>query len=173
MGVDRPDFVEGDIYALICRSFDDERPHFNVEGDNLCRIYLKNDATLWVVVDRIDFTFFSKWKWSWSSTPRGKLYAQRSIGGNSYTLGDGSKARGQSRSLYLHRAIQIRTGRIQPTPEHKIVDHRDGNSLDCRRFNLRWSTVSMNNENIPGSEVRKENIKKNLAYLAKRYEALS
>lgn len=153
-------------YELICRSFDDEGKSICVEGDGVRRIYLKNDASLWVVIDRKDFTYFSKWKWSWSSTPRGKLYAQRSVAGNRAKVGEYS-VRAPSRSLYLHREIMIRTGIVQPSPDHKIVDHRNGNSLDCRRANLRWATISENNTNTAGSEERA----RQLEYLARRHAA--
>ena len=143
------EWKEGERYDLITRSFDDEGQSICVEDEGLCRIYLNTQCTIWAVVDPQDYTYFSKWKWSWSSTPRGKLYARRSIGGGKNAIGSRP-----SSSLYLHREIQIRTRRTPPSPEHKLVDHKSGNSLDCRRDNLRWSTVSMNNTNIPGSETR-------------------
>lgn len=159
-------FESHERYELICRHFEDEGQSVCVEDEGLSRIYIKNNGELWVVVDPQDFRYFSKWKWSWSSTPRGKLYAQRSTGGNSRKH-LGMSMRAPSHSLYLHREIMLRTGRVQPTPDHKIVDHRNGNSLYCRRANLRWATISMNNTNKVGSEERS----RQLEYLARHKAA--
>lgn len=62
----------------------------------------------------------------------GKSYVVRSEGG---------------RLLFLHKAVLLRSGTPQPCPEHRIGDHRDGNSLNNQRHNLRWATPAMNARN--------------------------
>jgi len=51
------------------------------------------------------------------------------------------------RSLYLHIEIMKRTGIIPETDKHILVDHIDGNTLNCRRGNLQWATYTMNRKN--------------------------
>lgn len=102
-------------------------------------IYLACGAV--AIVDDTD------WLWAienlWRATPDKtgrKLYASRSI-----AIGDGRKS-----SLYLHKEILIRSGAVPPSPRHTIGDHRNGNSLDNRRINLRWATPSQNRLNVHG-----------------------
>lgn len=151
-------FENKDRWELICRAFENENESYCAEDDDARKIYLRDDGQLWALVDVEDYIFFSQWKWSWAATPRGRLYARRSIGGERNEIG-----RKASSSLYLHRAILQRYSK-PPSPAHKIGDHRNGNSLDCRRINLRWATISMNNENVFGSEERE----RQLAYLARK-----
>jgi hypothetical protein len=54
------------------------------------------------------------------------------------------------RTFYLHVEIHKRTGVPPPSAAHIIVDHRDGDSFNCRRSNLRWATYSMNSMNTFG-----------------------
>ena len=55
----------------------------------------------------------------------GKSYVVRSEGG---------------RLVWLHKEVLLRAGVAQPCPRHIIGDHKNGNSLDNRRDNLRWAT---------------------------------
>lgn len=108
-------------------------------------VYLDDRAQEFVVVDAEDFHFAIQWKWCLNkphSTRNGrKRYARRSqaCGGN------------YKPPLYLHVEIMKRTGIMQPSPNHTIVDHIDGNEFNARRSNLRWATPSMNRKNLYGA----------------------
>jgi len=52
------------------------------------------------------------------------------------------------KTLFLHREILLRAVG-PPPPGHIIGDHRNGDTLDNRRDNLRWATRSMNAKNRP------------------------
>lgn len=62
----------------------------------------------------------------------GKSYAVRSEGG---------------RLVFLHKEVLLRARGEAPCPLHTIGDHKNGNSLDNRRDNLRWATPGMNARN--------------------------
>lgn len=48
--------------------------------------------------------------------------------------------------VYLHVEIMKRVS-APPSKHHTLVDHRDGDEWNCRRYNLRWATISQNNKN--------------------------
>ena len=144
---------ELDKYELITRVAGSRSISELVHDDGLPRIYGKKDLSLWAVVDPDDFAYFSRWCWSYARSPWGKLYiCRRANFGSHYKQIDGQRfyIPGRQRTLYLHREIVLRLGRKPPSSEHKLVDHRNGNSLDCRRKNLRWSTYSENNTDQHG-----------------------
>lgn len=112
-------------------------------------IYLDDRGELFAIVDEIDYPWAVQWKWRVTfSKDRGrswhkrKAYATRSarIGGRE----------GRNVTLYLHKEILKRTGQMPPTTAHIIGDHLSGESLDCRRGNLRWATPQQNYENYNG-----------------------
>lgn len=107
------------------------------------RIYSSSNSELYAVVDYDDWLHFSKWSWKPGVSLRGKVYLRRS---GSFRV-NGTRV---SPSIYLHIEIQKRKGVEPPSTEHRIVDHRNGFSLDCRKSNLRWATRSMNARNVMG-----------------------
>lgn len=108
------------------------------------RIWLDDREYLYAVVDEEDYHWAAQWKWyAKPSRSPWKFYACRQT-----KIRDDCGWRNVS--LYLHVEIQKRSGVVQPHPTYKLSDHRDGDSLNCRRGNLRWATPSMNRRNIRG-----------------------
>ena len=84
------------------------------------------------LIDDDDFERVSKLHWS-TTTIRNK--------NNSYTYVINSKQINFVRKvIYLHRFILN-------APDDKWVDHIDGNTLDCRKSNLRLCSTRQNNQN--------------------------
>ena len=87
-------------------------------------------------VDDIDFERFGHLTWSAdvqiATRDYEKVYAYRTP-----WTGKGNPRK----KVYLHRAI------VSP-PSDRIVDHRDGDSLNCRRPNLRLATYRQNAQNV-------------------------
>lgn len=79
---------------------------------------------LCAIVDDIDYDLVSCHKWNAIDGRRGKYYAYS------------NKSR-----LYMHRLIM-------GNPEGYLVDHKNGDTLDNRRSNLRICTKSQNAQNI-------------------------
>lgn len=147
----KPEWQTVETYERMWRAFS-RNPRTKLL-DTPFRIYGKADASIWAAVDEDDYNFFSQWLWSYSMSPGGKLYIKRSQGSGAIRrVVDGKMQvvgyqRGVGKTIYLHREIMIRSGVLPPTPEHKIVDHEDGNSLNAQKINLRWATIGMNNRN--------------------------
>jgi len=114
---------------------------WSLEDTHEYRIYLDDRAQTWALVDAEDYWYFSQWKWHANKPHKRrfgkKVYARRS-------LSNGARYKAPE---YLHVAIHKRTGSIPPSLFHTLVDHENGNELDCRRKNLRWATVQENNKN--------------------------
>ena len=96
-------------------------------GYSFRRIYLGEG--LWTILDQEDYYRYGSFKWSFMGN-RGKIYAVRGIriGKEKITI------------LPLHREI------MKP-PKRRIVDHKNGDSLDNRRANLRLATRAQNSYN--------------------------
>lgn len=83
------------------------------------------------LVDDDDFVRFGRFKWyaDWNKCTK-SFYARRNA----------PAVTGRQRPLRLHRAIMNEPADMQ-------VDHKNGNSLDCRRENLRSCTQLQNSRN--------------------------
>ena len=121
-----------------------------------CRIYGDDKGALFSLVDEIDYAWALQWKWSpkWSKGGR-KVYLRRNVQVSIADFGTcpetGVRLRDRTqRTLFLHTAIIERMGLEPPSPEHVLVDHRDGDGMNCCRANLRWATHSMNARNVRG-----------------------
>lgn len=113
--------------------------------DHEFRIYGDERATTWAVVDEIDYHWAIQWRWNILTMHGGiripKPYLRRSRGEWQGSL------RLRQDTLLLHVEIMKRTGVPPPSPKHRLVDHKNRDSLNCRRVNLHWVTHSMNNLN--------------------------
>lgn len=116
--------------------------------DEVFYISLSDRVDLYCQVDYEDFIWARQWKWchTFGSGARkngcqklyDKLYARRAV---STPIGN--------RSIWLHRQICERYWGPPPSGAY-VADHLDGNSLNNRRCNLRWATLSQNSRNIYG-----------------------
>lgn len=110
-----------------------------------CRIYGDVQCQTFGLVSPEDYPWVVQWRWCWKhDLPTGKSYLRRAIGENQ----NGMRLR--TWTLYLHMAVAKRANLPRLTPYHKILDHRDGDSTNNTRKNLRFVTVSMNNRNRYG-----------------------
>lgn len=106
-------------------------------------IWLKPEANLFCVVDVEDYDWAMQWVWFPTPNSTGnKFYATRN------TRLDGRH--GKQTKIFLHKEILARKGETPPTRRHVIGDHKDGESLNNRRRNLRWATPSQNGKNRYG-----------------------
>lgn len=107
-----------------------------------CIILGDDRGTVCALVSPEDYQWAVQWRWSpkWSRGGR-KVYLRRNVQ-------VGTRENRIQTNLFLHRAIMIHRMKIEPpTPEHTIVDHVDGDGLNCQRNNLRWFTPSENAKN--------------------------
>jgi hypothetical protein len=96
-------------------------------GYSFRRIYL--DEGLWTIVDPQDYYHFGRFKW-YLDGHDGKFYAVMATRVGLYDI----------KRVRLHREIMS-------APAGLLVDHRNGDSLDNRRDNLRLATHSQNSCN--------------------------
>ncbi len=106
------------------------------------RIYGDDRAEVWCEVSEEDYHWAIKWRWH-VNHPHAKRNGQKK-----YFCRQQSNGKRYMPKLYLHIEIMKRTGIEPPSPEHKLVDHIDGNEWNNRRDNLEWATVIMNRRNI-------------------------
>ncbi|MDA9511183.1 hypothetical protein XI09_42350 [Bradyrhizobium sp. CCBAU 11386] len=95
------------------------------------RIWLSSREPVWTLVDAVDFDWLMQWQWNVWHGGRGKecfLYAKRNVGPRRDTV-------------RMHRELQIRCDPKDDAFLAKhVVDHINGQTLDNRRANRRWST---------------------------------
>jgi hypothetical protein len=102
------------------------------------RIYLDVTCEIFALVSPEDYAWASQWKWGWVwDRTRTKRYARRTPRG----------AGGKPQTVWLHKEVLKRSGKVQPSELHTIGDHQDGESLNDQRDNLEWATRSMNRRN--------------------------
>ena len=97
-------------------------------AENTVEIQL-NDGSH-ALVDECDADL-AEFKWTASTRKHGLAYAYRHA----------KREDGHWQTVYLHRAVLFRFREI---PQGDVVDHINGNGLDCRRSNLRPATKTQN-----------------------------
>ena len=85
-----------------------------------------------VTVDACDFAYLSRWRWTvmrdvWRYGVR--ITARRDVREN-----------GRTRTIFMHTVILRRRMRLRPPSRRHGCDHRDIDSLNNTRRNLRWAT---------------------------------
>lgn len=104
------------------------------------RIWLSSREPVWTLVDAEDFDWLMQWQWNvWhDGRKHWQLYAKRNTGERRDTV-------------RMHRELQIRNDpRDADYMAVHLVDHINGQTLDNRRANRRWSTKRDNNMNRRG-----------------------
>lgn len=124
----------------------DPRGWGSLDPEPVQRIYLDN-RELHCLVDYEDWLWARDYAWrATESKTKGKFYATRD------TTIDGQRVK-----LFLHKEILKRVS-VPPSARHIIGDHKDGDSLNDTRGNLRWATPSQNSRNRYGFLVRQPDL---------------
>jgi len=90
------------------------------------------------LVDDEDYPYLSQFKWCVSGARAGRAYAVRHT----------SRVNGKRKLLSMHRIVM-------EAPSDKLVDHRDGNSLNNQKCNLRICSQAQNLRNRGKTKVNK------------------
>jgi hypothetical protein len=85
-------------------------------------------------IDEQDYPIISRWRWQWKKSVGGyKVYAKRT-----------ARIAGKKKTILLsHFILEVCKNQPRPSLDHD-ADHRNGNSLDDTRGNLRWLHKSIN-----------------------------
>lgn len=107
-------------------------------------ICLSDRFDIHALVSEEDYDWARRWHWSlkYASGIKcafDKMYAYRQI-----------RIGAKKQTVWLHREVAWRKLGPPPSPLHTMSDHLNGDSLDCRRENLRWATASQNAKNKYG-----------------------
>lgn len=101
-------------------------------------IVLSYRQEVWCLVDAVDYGWLIEYLWNvwWSGRARWQLYAKRNTGSARDTV-------------RMHREILLRADPRSPAEAALLHgDHRNGQTLDNRRTNLRWLTPAENRANV-------------------------
>ena len=109
------------------------------------------DASLVALVDYEDYAWARQHTWGYCLSKQGDGRSEKFYAKTRIKTGPGCRDR---EWVYLHKAILQRAKGPPKHPAYSIADHRNGESLDCRRENLRWATPSMNRINLRGAYPR-------------------
>lgn len=96
------------------------------------RLDLSERHGIWCIVDADDYDWIiqHRWNYGWHRNTRWKFYAKRNVGSERSTV-------------YLHRKI-LQRAYPDVVADDFHGDHRNGQSLDNRKANLRWLTADQN-----------------------------
>jgi hypothetical protein len=92
-----------------------------------------------VTVDACDFAYLNQWRWMFGRNVwryGATIYARRDV-----------SVDGRPRTIFMHSVILRRRMRLRPPSPRHQCDHRDIDSLNNTRRNLRWVTRSQQNAN--------------------------
>lgn len=136
-------------------------PNYWAKQEHEFRIYGDDYENVYAIVDEIDYHYLIQWRWRpkasrmHKSTKRPKVYLYRpgheQLGSDVYEDGKRTERNRRQSSIFLHQVVIDRKGDVKPKIKKRIIiDHANGNGLDCRRHNLRYATISFNNKNLYG-----------------------
>jgi hypothetical protein len=129
--------MQAPVSTIGARAVDFEADLVDLSWTPWRRIWLSQREPIWTLVDAADFDWLSQWTWNvWhDGRKHWQLYAKRNTGERRDTV-------------RMHRELQIRNDpRDADFMAVHLVDHINGQTLDNRRANRRWSTKRDNNIN--------------------------
>jgi hypothetical protein len=111
---------------------------------DFCRVYLNRECTIFTMVDAVFYETVSVRKWQIHLCSRGNAYATRRV-----------HFRSTCPRIYMHQTIMVlreyamlSEGLSRVANGRVVIDHINGNTLDNRVSNLRWTTYSENERNV-------------------------